>query len=68
MHRGDSLAALKGLVGNHDHHHGQLVSPHIYVCMYVCMYVRMYVHIYYVYLSPDIAYICVYCQVIKFTQ
>ena len=60
MNRGDSLAALEGLVGNHDHHHGQLVSPR--------MYVRMYVHIYYVYSSPDIAYICVYCQVIKFTQ
>ena len=33
MNRGDSLAALEGLVGNHDHHHGQLVSPHMYVCM-----------------------------------
>ena len=57
MNRGDSLAALNGLVGNKDHHHGQLVSP--------CMYVRC---IYYVYSSPDIAYICVYCQVMKFTQ
>ena len=50
MNRGDSLAALEGLVGNHDHHHGQLVSPHMYVCTYVCMYV---------YSSPDIAYICI---------
>ena len=39
MNRGDSLAALEGLVGNHDHHHGQLVSLHMYVCMYVRMYV-----------------------------
>ena len=35
MNRGDSLAALEGLVGNHDYHHGQLVSPLMYVCMYV---------------------------------
>ena len=56
MNHGDSLAALEGLVGNHDHHHGQLVSPHTYVCMYVCVCV----HIYYVYSSPDIAYICTY--------
>ena len=41
MNRGDSLAALEGLVGNHDHHHGQLVSPHMYVRMYVCTYVRI---------------------------
>ena len=62
MNRGDSLAALEGLVGNHDHHHGQQVSPHMYVVrMYVCIYICTY-------LSPDIAYICVYCQVIKFTQ
>ena len=60
MNRGDSLAALEGLVGNHDYHHGQLVSPLMYVCMYVC--------IYYVYSSPDIAYICVYYQVIKISQ
>ena len=46
---------------NHDHHHGQLVSLHICACVYVCTYAR----IYYVYSSPDIAYICVYCQVIK---
>ena len=47
MNHGDSLAALEGLVGNHDHHHEQLVSPHMYVCVYlrmhVCMYVCMYV-------------------------
>ena len=43
MNRGDSLAALEGLVGNHDHHHGQLVSPHMYVRMYVCMYVCVYI-------------------------
>ena len=56
MNRGDSLAALESLVGNHDHHHGQLVSPHMYVYTYVCTYVRTY----YVYSSPDIAYICMY--------
>ena len=28
-------------VGNHDHHHGQQVSPHMYVRMYVCTYVRI---------------------------
>ena len=39
MNRGDGLAALEGLVGNHDHHHGQLVSLHMCVCMYVHMYV-----------------------------
>ena len=33
MNRGDSLAALEGLVGNHDHHHGQLVPPLMYVCI-----------------------------------
>ena len=57
MNRGDGVAALEGLVGNHDHHHGQLVSLHMYVCTYV--------RIYYVYSPPDIAYICVYCQVIE---
>ena len=42
MNRGDSLAALEGLVGNHDHHHGQQVSPHMYVVrMYVFTYVRI---------------------------
>ena len=45
MNRGDSLAALEGLVGNHDHHHGQQVSPHMYVCTYVCMYLHMYVFV-----------------------